>query len=207
MFMWEGEDRAKTNAGRCLPLLHKLYAPGITWAQLQVVEQYELDQVARIPDMEDVYLPVDEIDDEIKPCVVGKDSLFHGTSHAKMTDKPYSIGIGHWYLGTASMSSPVQDTTIWMHLCSWYSGHPWNSSNCFVETLKQSKWRDDAAIARHKDSLTSVAIIDEEFPAPLLLFPAPQYPIISSMYESRDRSMRSSSLKDVPWNHELGLST
>ncbi|KAF2658430.1 hypothetical protein K491DRAFT_563484, partial [Lophiostoma macrostomum CBS 122681] len=72
-FKWEGDDRAKTNVGRFLPLPREMGAPGITWAQLQVVEQYELDQVARIPDMEDVYLPVDEIDDEVKYDLITRD--------------------------------------------------------------------------------------------------------------------------------------
>jgi hypothetical protein len=70
---WEGDDRAKTSVGRFLPLPREMGAPGITWAQLQVVEQYELDQVARIPDMEDVYLPVDEIDDEVKYDLITRD--------------------------------------------------------------------------------------------------------------------------------------
>jgi hypothetical protein len=63
---WEGDDRAKTGVGRFLPLPREMGAPGISWSQLQVVEQFPLDQVAQIPTMEDIYLPVDEIDDEVK---------------------------------------------------------------------------------------------------------------------------------------------
>lgn len=63
---WEGDDRAKTSVGRFLPLPREMGAPGIIWSQLQVVEQYPLDQVARIPTMEDIYAPVDEIDEDVK---------------------------------------------------------------------------------------------------------------------------------------------
>lgn len=70
---WEGDDRAKTSVGRFLPLPREMGAPGITWSQLQVVEQYPLDQVARIPTMEDIYLPIDEIDDNVKYDLITKD--------------------------------------------------------------------------------------------------------------------------------------
>jgi hypothetical protein len=33
---------------------------GLPWNQLPCVDQYPIDQVARIPAMEDVYLPVDD---------------------------------------------------------------------------------------------------------------------------------------------------
>lgn len=70
---WEGDDRAKTGVGRFPPLPREMGAPGIPWNQLQAVEQYLLDQVARIPTMEDVYLPVDEIDDDVKYTLINKD--------------------------------------------------------------------------------------------------------------------------------------
>lgn len=70
---WEGDDRAKTGVGRFLPLPREPGAPGIQWGQLQVIEQYPMDQVARIPTMEDIYLPVDEIDDEVKYDLITKD--------------------------------------------------------------------------------------------------------------------------------------
>lgn len=69
---WEGDDRAKTAVGRYLPLPREMGAPGITWSQLQCVEQYPLDQVARIPTMEDIYLPVDEIEEEMKGNLIMK---------------------------------------------------------------------------------------------------------------------------------------
>jgi hypothetical protein len=63
---WEGDDRAKTGVGRFLPLPREDGPPGITWNQLPCVEQYPMDQVARIPTMEDVYLPVDDQIEEDK---------------------------------------------------------------------------------------------------------------------------------------------
>ncbi|KAE8848123.1 hypothetical protein PTNB73_01965 [Pyrenophora teres f. teres] len=56
---WEGDDRAKTGVGRFLPLPREEGPPGLLWNQLPVVEQYPMDQVCKIPTMEDVYLPVD----------------------------------------------------------------------------------------------------------------------------------------------------
>ncbi|KAH7117038.1 hypothetical protein B0J11DRAFT_443216 [Dendryphion nanum] len=70
---WEGDDRAKTAVGRFLPLPREMGAPGIIWSQLQVVDQYPLDQVCRIPTMEDVYAPVDEIEDDVKYYLVSHD--------------------------------------------------------------------------------------------------------------------------------------
>ncbi|PVI07132.1 hypothetical protein DM02DRAFT_622503 [Periconia macrospinosa] len=58
---WEGDDRAKTGVGRFPPLPRERGPPTISWNQLAVIEQYELDEVARIPTLEDVLLPVDEI--------------------------------------------------------------------------------------------------------------------------------------------------
>lgn len=57
---WEGDDRAKTGVGRFLALPREEGPPGLAWNQLPCVEQYPMDQVARIPTMEDVYLPVDD---------------------------------------------------------------------------------------------------------------------------------------------------
>ena len=56
---WEGDDRAKTGVGRFLPLPREEGPPGLMWNQLPVIEQYPIDQVCKIPTMEDVYLPVD----------------------------------------------------------------------------------------------------------------------------------------------------
>ncbi|KAF3008984.1 hypothetical protein E8E13_011526 [Curvularia kusanoi] len=80
---WEGDDRAKTNVGRYLPLPReqdwtiytRLDKVQNSWSTLQVVEQYPLDQVARIPSLEDVYYPVDEIDDSVKYDLLTKDLL------------------------------------------------------------------------------------------------------------------------------------
>jgi hypothetical protein len=57
---WEGDDRAKTGVGRYPPLPREQGPPGLPWNQLPCVEQFPIDQVARIPTMEDVYLPVDD---------------------------------------------------------------------------------------------------------------------------------------------------
>jgi hypothetical protein len=64
---WEGDDRAKTGVGRFLPLPREMGPPGLPWNTLPCVEQYPIDQVARIPTMEDVYLPVDDqIEEEME---------------------------------------------------------------------------------------------------------------------------------------------
>ena len=70
---WEGDDRAKTGVGRFPPLPRERGPVGLPWNQLQAVEPYPLDQIARVPTMEDVYLPVDEIDVEIKYDLLNKD--------------------------------------------------------------------------------------------------------------------------------------
>lgn len=70
---WEGDDRAKTGVGRYPPLPREQGPLGLPWNQLQAVEQYPMDQIARIPTMEDIYLPVDEIDDEVKYDLLNKD--------------------------------------------------------------------------------------------------------------------------------------
>jgi hypothetical protein len=72
-FKWEGDDRAKTGVGRYPPLPREQGPDGLPWNQLQAVDQYPLDQIARIPTMEDVYLPVDEIDEEVKYNLVNKE--------------------------------------------------------------------------------------------------------------------------------------
>lgn len=64
---WEGDDRAKTNVGRFLPLPRELGPASLAWNQLPVVEQYPMDQINKIPTMEDIYLPVDqEIEEEME---------------------------------------------------------------------------------------------------------------------------------------------
>jgi hypothetical protein len=57
---WEGDDRAKTGVGRFLPLPREEGPPGLSWNQLPCVEQYPMDQVARVPTLEDVLLPIDD---------------------------------------------------------------------------------------------------------------------------------------------------
>jgi len=71
-FMWEGDTRAQSGFGRYLPLLRGKGTPNIPWNESQIIIQYPLDQVARIPTMEDIYFPVDEIDDDIKYSLINE---------------------------------------------------------------------------------------------------------------------------------------
>ncbi|OAL50250.1 hypothetical protein IQ07DRAFT_509969 [Pyrenochaeta sp. DS3sAY3a] len=61
---WEGDDRAKTGVGRFLALPREEGPAALMWNQLPIIEQYPLDQTAKIPTLEDIYLPVD---DQIEP--------------------------------------------------------------------------------------------------------------------------------------------
>ncbi|KAF2036207.1 hypothetical protein EK21DRAFT_96171 [Setomelanomma holmii] len=70
---WEGDDRAKTGVGRFLPLPREEGPPGLAWNQLPCIEQYPIDQVARIPTMEDIYLPVDDQIEEKREYLWSKD--------------------------------------------------------------------------------------------------------------------------------------
>ncbi|KAF2848741.1 hypothetical protein T440DRAFT_145630 [Plenodomus tracheiphilus IPT5] len=69
---WEGDDRAKTGVGRFLPLPREQGPPSLAWSSLPVVDQYPIDQVAKIPTMEDVYLPVDDQIEEEKEYLWSK---------------------------------------------------------------------------------------------------------------------------------------
>lgn len=70
---WEGEQRAQTGTGRFLPLPREPNVFNWPWYQLKAIEQYPLDRVCRVPTMEDVYLPVDEIDDSLKYRFIDKE--------------------------------------------------------------------------------------------------------------------------------------
>ncbi|KAI8934951.1 hypothetical protein NX059_008618 [Plenodomus lindquistii] len=70
---WEGDDRAKTGVGRFLPLPREQGPPSLAWNSLPVVEQYPMDQIAKIPTMEDVYLPVDDQIEEDKEYLWSKE--------------------------------------------------------------------------------------------------------------------------------------
>jgi hypothetical protein len=69
---WEGDDRAKTGVGRFPPLPREEGPQGLPWHALEVVEQYPLDQIAQIPTMEDVFLPVDEIEEDVRGKLLWK---------------------------------------------------------------------------------------------------------------------------------------
>jgi hypothetical protein len=70
---WEGDDRAKTGVGRFLPLPREEGPPGLMWNQLPAIEQYPIDQVCKIPTMEDAYLPVDYYIEEDHEYLWSKD--------------------------------------------------------------------------------------------------------------------------------------
>ncbi|KAF2263160.1 hypothetical protein CC78DRAFT_569190 [Lojkania enalia] len=70
---WEGDDRAKTDVWRFPPIPREMGAPGIAWNQLQAVEQYDLDKTWLVPTMEDIFLPVDEIDNDVKYDLITKE--------------------------------------------------------------------------------------------------------------------------------------
>lgn len=70
---WEGDDRAKTGVGRFLPLPREEGPPGLPWNQLPCVEQYSMDQVARVPTLEDILLPVDDQIEEDHEYLWSKD--------------------------------------------------------------------------------------------------------------------------------------
>jgi hypothetical protein len=46
---WEGDDRAKTNVGRFLPLPREMGAPGITWSQLRSSSSIPLTRLLAFP--------------------------------------------------------------------------------------------------------------------------------------------------------------
>jgi hypothetical protein len=64
---------AKTFVGRFFPLPREMGAPGMIWSQLHVVPQHPFDSMRSIPTMEDIYLPVDQIDDSVKYDLIPKD--------------------------------------------------------------------------------------------------------------------------------------
>lgn len=70
---WEGDDRAKTAVGRFPAIPREIGAPGIPWNQLQAVEVYPLDEVWRVPQMDDILLPVDEIEEDEKCNLLNSD--------------------------------------------------------------------------------------------------------------------------------------
>jgi len=59
--------------GRFLPLPREEGPPGLSWNQLPCVEQYPMDQVARVPTLEDILLPVDDQIEEDHEYLWSKD--------------------------------------------------------------------------------------------------------------------------------------
>ncbi|KAJ9661248.1 hypothetical protein H2201_006607 [Coniosporium apollinis] len=72
---WEGDDRNHTNVGRFLPLPRLPGNPTVTFSHIPAIEIFPFDEVRRIPTMEDIFLPVDEIEDEVVPNLLNKDLL------------------------------------------------------------------------------------------------------------------------------------
>ena len=75
---WEGSQRIASEDGKfgrymAVPRVRAL--PGASWAVMPFNEQYPLDQVMRIPDVEDVYAPVDEIEEVDVPHLLDQDLI------------------------------------------------------------------------------------------------------------------------------------
>ena len=58
---WEGDDRARSGVGRYLPLPRAGGNDTVAWHQRPMLEPLPFDAVRKVPTMEDVYNPVDEI--------------------------------------------------------------------------------------------------------------------------------------------------
>lgn len=75
--VFEGDDRMKTNFGRCLPIVRD-WTPevrAVNFKLIPALPTHDFDQVSKPPTMEDVYAPIDEIDEEMVPTLLNKDVL------------------------------------------------------------------------------------------------------------------------------------
>ncbi|OCK79654.1 hypothetical protein K432DRAFT_405393 [Lepidopterella palustris CBS 459.81] len=72
---WEGDDRAKTSVGRYLPLPREPGNATVAWHHLRVLQAFDFDEVRKVPTLEDILLPVDEIDDNKVPELINADLL------------------------------------------------------------------------------------------------------------------------------------
>jgi len=75
---WEGDDRARTNFGRQLPLPRVPAHPGnrtAAWHMRSAIKSHKLDYFPRVPTGEDVYCPVDEIEEDVLGRLINKDLL------------------------------------------------------------------------------------------------------------------------------------
>ena len=72
---WEGDDRAKTNVGRFLPLPREPGNATVAWHHLRTLPAFEFDEVWKIPTLEDILLPVDEIDEDKVPQLLNVEIL------------------------------------------------------------------------------------------------------------------------------------
>ena len=62
-YKWEGDDRARSGVGRYLPLPRAGGNDTVAWHQRPMVESLPFDAVRKVPTMEEVYDPVEEIPD------------------------------------------------------------------------------------------------------------------------------------------------
>lgn len=72
---WEGDDRARTGVSRFLPLPREPANATVAWHHRRMLLAEALDEVWRVPTLEDVYLPVDEIDEVEIPRFLNSDVL------------------------------------------------------------------------------------------------------------------------------------
>ena len=72
---WEGDDRANTSVGRFLPLPRESGNATVAWHHLRMLPAFEFDEVRKIPTLEDILLPVDEIDEDKVPQLLNAEIL------------------------------------------------------------------------------------------------------------------------------------
>lgn len=60
-YKWEGDDRARSGVGRYLPLPRASGNDTVAWHQRPMLEPLPFDAVRKVPTMEEVYSPVEEI--------------------------------------------------------------------------------------------------------------------------------------------------
>jgi hypothetical protein len=72
---WEGDDRAKTGVGRFLALPREPGSAAVAWHNLRALPAFEFDDVRKIPTLEDILLPVDEINEDKTPDLLNSDIL------------------------------------------------------------------------------------------------------------------------------------
>jgi hypothetical protein len=74
---WEGNQRIATEDGKFgrFMAVPREPAPGVQWNTVPFTKFYDLDKVWRIPDMEDIFAPIQDIDDVVVPELLNKSVL------------------------------------------------------------------------------------------------------------------------------------